>query len=149
MNIEQKQRLSWRAILIGGSSGIGIAAFTGTLVANVSLYLALSRGMSIHDAYAEMARDPLSIASLSAEAIHFMACSVGGYVAASLVRGRSLQHGFLAGTLGFCFSLVMYSNPSSMAGTLGQMIWNLLAPVGAGVVGAAIYARRSLLSKAA
>jgi hypothetical protein len=139
----QKRPLSWRAILIGGSSGIGVAAFTGTLVANISVYLALSRGLSVNEAYAEMARNPFSVAALFAEAIHFTACAIGGYIAASLVRDRPLLHGFLAGLLGFSFGVVMYLNPSSTAGSLEQMIWNLLAPVGAGVAGAAIYARRT------
>jgi hypothetical protein len=141
--MHQKQPLSWRAILVGGSSGIGVAAFAGTLVANISVYLARSRGLSLNEAYADIASNPVSVAALSAEAIHFSACAIGGYIAASLARSRPFVHGFLAGTLGLLFGIVMYLNPSSIVGSLEQMVWSLLAPVGAGVVGAAIYARRT------
>jgi hypothetical protein len=141
--MERANTFSWRSVLIGGACGIGLAAFGGTLVANVGLQLALARGLSFREAYAAMWSNDLSFSLVVACVVQFVAAGIGGYVGASLAGDRPLLHGLCAGLFGFLFGVVMYFGPSSGPVSVTLMAWNLLAPVVAGVAGGGVYARRT------
>jgi hypothetical protein len=93
--------------------GIGISALFGTLVTNVSVWLHMSRGLTVQEAYSRIGfglsspTEQLSLAVVCASGFF------GGYVSAAYATGRNLLQGLASGLVGVCFFLVMWVGPAN------------------------------------
>ena len=135
--------VNWRAAFLGGAVAIAASAFFGTLVANITLWVLVLRGVPLEQAYADMWTSISSI--LIGEAVTILCNAAGGYAAASLASTRFVVHSFLAGAMNLVFGVIAYATPMPTAANIPfwMVIWNFMVPVPAALLGGYIYARRA------
>jgi len=136
-------RFSWGAAFLGAAVGIAGPAYSGTLLSNLTVWLFLTQGRSVQEAYAYIGQYsftlPMSI-GLLAEVGFALAC---GWVAAAYGRGASLLQGLAAGLLTVTFPVVMLLNPASGPIPFWYRAVSLGLPVLGSVVGAYVFARKA------
>jgi hypothetical protein len=137
-----RDRFSWRAALLGAAVGVGGQAYSGTLIGNLSLWVMLSLGVSLKDAYAQIysyTLTPTFVLSFVLDVFVVLAC---GHVAASFARSRPYQHGLMAGLMTASFSVVMLMGPAPASRPAWYTWLVLILPIVGGAAGAYLHARK-------
>lgn len=135
-------KFSWAASLLGGCVAIAGAAFFGTLVANLSMFMSMAGGMSAEQANATLMTEGMLLTTMLAPLLSFMAAAAGGYVAARLGSARALAQAAVSSLFPLLFLAVMYFAPGSHFGSPGAFAVAVLAPVVASLAGGYLYAKR-------
>jgi len=129
---------------MGGMVGIGIAALFGTLVSNVSLWIYLSKGLTIQEAYRQMGE--LGLASPT-EILSFVVLLLAGFSAGytSAVYGgrRQVLQGFVAGAISTMFFVVMILGPSNPPVPTWYSALEFVLLITSSLAGSYLYARRT------
>jgi hypothetical protein len=134
----------WASPLVGGMAAIGAAALFGTLVTNISLWLAWARGLTVQEAYANFGKyDFSSPTELLSLGVVIASGFLGGYAAAAYGRGRHYGQSFAAGLVASTFYLVMSASPTGSRPPAWYLALSLGVTVLASVSGGHVHARRS------
>jgi hypothetical protein len=120
---------SWRAALIGGALATGGNATLGTLLSNLATWFYMSAGLTVAQAYARMAAEPISLLSLMSLCVQVASGYCGGYVAVQYGRGDPLMQSAAAGLVGTTFFLAMLVSPASETGPIWSVIASLSIPI--------------------
>ncbi len=135
--------IHWEAAVLGGSVAIAGGAVFGTLVAAISLRMTMASGLSAEQAYSEMAAAASWTTTILSAIFTLAACFGGGYVAAKFGGSRPLAQATAASLFPLLFMAVMYLNPSSQPGPFWYIIYTVVSPVVASLVGGYVYASRT------
>lgn len=133
----------WASAFLGAAVGIAGPSVFGTLFGNVILWLFISQGRSVQEAYAYIGQYSLSAPmaiNLVADVCFALAC---GWVSVAYGRGARLSQGVVAGLLTVLFPIVMFLNP---VGNQMPMLFVAIAlgvPVIGSVVGAYLFSRKT------
>lgn len=129
--------------LIGGMAAIGCSALLGTLVTNVSLWMSLSKGLSIQEAYVRIGFDLASPTEILSFAVILLSGFFGGYVSAWYGGGRHIVQALAAGAIGATFFIVMSLGPSNPPMPRWYVLLHLASVLLSSLVGGYAHARRA------
>ena len=135
--------IHWEAALLGGSVAIAGGSFFGTLVAAISLRMTIASGSSAEQAYSALAAGASWTTTILSAFLTLAACFGGGYVAAKFGGSRPLAQATAASLFSLLFMAVMHLNPSSQSGPFWYIIYSVVSPVVASLVGGYVYAKRT------
>jgi hypothetical protein len=124
-------------------AAIGTAALFGTLVTNISLWLALARGLSLQQAYARLGYELTSPMELFSFGVVLLAGFFGGYIAASHGGGLHTRQALAAGIVATTFFLAMTIGPSGSPPPAWYVALHLISTLLSSLAGGQAYARRS------
>lgn len=137
-----RRGFGWGAALLGGATAIAGAAFFGTLLANLTVRMAMTNGLSRDQAYASLASSSTSITVLLTLLTIAVPGAVGGYFSAKHGRGHPLVQGGGAGAIALLFVVVMYFNPSSQPGPPWFVAISVITPLASSLLGSLLYRRQ-------
>lgn len=139
------EKISWSAALLGGCVAVAGGAFFGTLIATVSIRLAMILGYSVQQATMALMVPGINIVTGLGTMLNLLSGAAGGYVAAKYGNANLLTQSAAASVLPLLFMAVMYLNPGSQFGPDWYVAYSFLSPVFASVVGGWAYRKRAAL----
>ena len=132
----------WAPSLVGGMAAIGTAALFGTLVTNISLSLAVARGLSLQQAYAGFGYALTSPTELFSFGVVLLSGFFGGYVAASRGGDLHTRQALVAGIVATTFFIAMSIGPSSSPPPAWYVALHLVSTLLSSLAGGQAYAQR-------
>ena len=136
-------KFGWRAAFIGGAVTMGGVAFLGTLVTNISLWISISGGRSLNQAYASLSSGFFAPYTLFSVLGDVLAGFAGGYVSALYGCKRALMQGMTAGAISILFQILMILGPGGHVGPAWYVALSLVIPIASGAFGGYICARKA------
>ena len=134
---------NWWSALVGGVAAMGASALLGTLVTNASLWVFMSQGLSVQEAYAHMGSNITSPVELLSLAMLCLSGAFGGYVSALYGKGRHLVQGTAAGVVSTAFFLAMSLSPVSQSVPGWYFPVSMAGAIFSGLLGGYIRARNA------
>ncbi|MCO5979357.1 hypothetical protein [Ideonella oryzae] len=134
----------WIPSFVGGMVAIGISALFGTLVANVSLWVFLSQGLNVQEAYARLGSfDFFTPSALLSLLVLFFAGLYGGFLSAQRGGNLHLLQALIAGVIANSFFLVMSLGPSAAPTPTKYIAVHIFVLLSSSLIGGYWYAKRT------
>ena len=134
----------WIPAFVGGMVAIGISALFGTLVANASLWVFVSQGLNIQEAYSRLGSfDFFTPSALLSLLVIFLAGLYGGFVSAQRGGSCHLLQALIAGVIANSFFLVMSLGPSDTTTPAKYIAVQIFVLLISSVFGGYWYAKRT------